>query len=115
MEIQDQYDNPDYASNPLVTITAPVVDGSSGSMNDWGSWARNVGGTIITGALDVYKIKTIGGASGVPGVDPRTGRPYIEGQRTVTPGAVSVGGMSVSPMLLIGGAVAVAALLLLRK
>ena len=40
-----------------------------------------------------------------------TGKPYVEGQPT----AINVGGMKVSPMLLIGAAVAVGLFFALRK
>lgn len=91
--------------------TSGGMGAASGSMGDWGSWARNVAGNVITGAVDMYKYRTIGAASGVPAVAPN-GQVYTEGTRV--PVAANVGGLQISSGVILLAAVA-AAVLILRK
>lgn len=87
-------------------------DAPTGSLNDWGSWSRNVAGSVITGALDMYKLRTISGNGGVPAVG-ADGRVYTEGQRT-TGLKIGAGGLQISPVYLLAGA-ALVAFLVLKK
>lgn len=87
----------------------------AGTLNDWGSWSRDIAGSVITGALDLYKYRTISGAGGIPavGVD---GRVYTEGRRAESPKGLSVNaaGLNISGTWLIVGA-AIVGYLLLKK
>lgn len=83
-------------------------------LSDMGSWARNVAGSVIEGAIDMYKYRTVSRAGGIPAIDPNTGQVYTEGRRA--PSGVTVGatGLTISGTWLIVGA-AVVGYLLLRK
>ncbi len=86
---------------------------AAGTLSDWGSWARNTAGSVITGALDMYKYRTISGAGGVPAVSP-SGQVYTEGRRVPTGVTIGAGGLAISSTWLIVGAVLVG-YLALRK
>lgn len=105
---------PDFNDEPLNT-SGPATVLPSGSLNDWGSWARNIGGMVIGGAVDSYKYRTIAGAGGIPEVG-QNGNLYTVGTRSpIKQPAPTIGGLSISPMILIAGAGLVALLLVMRK
>lgn len=112
-EIYDSYDTtPAYDYGTLTGGDASEKLPDS-SLQDWGSWARNIGQTVITGAVDMYKYQAIGRNGGIPAVG-TTGRIYTEG-RTNVPPQNTVAGLGVSPTVLLLAAAGIAALLLLRK
>lgn len=84
------------------------------ALSDMGAWARNVAGSVIDGAIDMYKYRTISKEGGVPAVDPASGRVYTEGRRTPTGVQVGAAGLTISGTWLIVGA-AVVGYLILRK
>lgn len=112
---------PDYDSGVLDAYGSgfEVGDGQTsipaGSMNDWGSWARNIAGSVVTGAVDMYKYRTISGQGGIPAVAPN-GSVYAEGQRVKNMGipVASIGGIQITSGMVLMGA-AVAAFLILKK
>lgn len=90
----------------------------AGDLNDWGSWFQKVGTAVVNTGLDTYKYGQLSKYGGVPAVS-RGGAVYTEGQRApgvaYGNGQAAAAGFGVSPVILIAAAVAVAALLLLRK
>lgn len=91
-----------------------IDDGSGfpeGSVSDWGTWARNIGQTVITGAVDTYRYRQIAAAGGLPAVS-TNGRLYTEGQRTPAPSGV-VAGLGVSSGMILAGAVVLGVVVLL--
>lgn len=107
--------NSDAQSGPLNALEYGEAALPSGSLNDWGSWAQGIGKTIITGAVDTYRYRTIADNGGIPEVG-QNGQLYTVGTRApVQRPAVQVGGLSISPMLLLAGVGLVAFILVSGK
>lgn len=110
-------ENPyDYANQPLSNASTGGTFGPTipaGTSNDWGSWFMGLGTAVTQTALNTYQYGQLAKGGAIPGVTPN-GTVYTEGQRVPVQTGVAQS-LGISPVLLIGGAVAIAALLLLRK
>lgn len=108
--------DPDYLSRMLDGVTGTQAPAQTrmpaGDLNDWGTWFQKTAGAVVGTALNTYQYGQIAKAGGVPAVAPN-GMVYTEGQQAGV-GYGTKNGAGVSPLLLIGAAVAVA-FLVLRK